>query len=106
MVKYPFNIRVMVTKPCKLLDMKCTTTFILGLGCGNEVCITSMQEYIPNYKSLKDCANVLKNEGLIDMEYVFEPRPSIHVRLTRKGEAVARHLQACADIINGHTKVE
>lgn len=96
----------MVSKPCKLLNKKSTATFILGLGCGNEVCITSMQEYIPNYKTLKDCVKTLETEGLVEVSYIFDPRPSIHVKLTPKGEAVARHLKACADIINGDLDVD
>lgn len=96
----------MASKPCRLLDKKSTATLLLGIGCGREVCITAMQEFIPNYKTLKNCVNSLESEGLLEIKYVFDPRPSIRLKLTTKGEAVAMHLKACADIINGVIKIE
>lgn len=96
----------MVVKPCEVLDQRNAVTFILALRKKEYVCMTCLMDCIPNYNSLRSCADKLEEKGLIHIDPVSSPRPSLKVGLTSKGLAVANHLQASADIIHGHITLD
>lgn len=91
----------MVSRPCELLERRNTVTLLLVLyKMEDGVKITELMAKVPSYHSLKKCTLELQEAGLVYIDQVTDPRPSLRVGLTDDGREVADLLQMSADIIS------
>ncbi|MBI0582468.1 MAG: hypothetical protein JET69_05570 [Methanomassiliicoccales archaeon] len=92
--------------PRTILDISNMPTIILYIHEKGEIVGTDLKNIVNNYPRMTKLADLLVSLDLATKKIEMKPMKTVTYSLTKKGEAVARHLRAAANILGHYAEEE